>query len=230
MAYKRSFNRRTRRGRRNRRSRNTIFNYNNPTVRMAYKALQTANYIRGLINVEFKRYDTNTNLAIAPDTPTLTALSSPITQGDDVSQRNGRSILAKSIYLTGYINLGDDIPNCIYRVIVFYSKSTDGIYPTAASLLSYPTNITSPLNPEYAGNRYIVLSDKRYQLDQENNPKQWVKIYRKLPQNHHLVWADATANTPVSGHIYMLTICDHNSIATTTIGFQYVTRLMFIDN
>lgn len=229
MAYKNTYSRRRRSRRYNRRSRNTIFNYGNPTIRMAAKALRTANYLRGLINVEFKRYDTVQTLSVLPTASQIINLSN-ITQGDEVNQRNGRTIMAKSSYLNGTLRLGDDIENCSFRYIIFYDKVSNLVAPTTDQILSYPTDIKSPLNPDYAGNRFIIIADKRFQMDQQNNPIQWTKVFRKLPNNHHLVWNGPTPLGQISGHLFMLVMARHTNVATLPVTFDYTHCIQYVDN
>ncbi len=59
---------------------------------MAYSAYRTANKLKGIINSELHAHDTSLTSAIS-STGVVTHLSN-IDQGDDVGNRQGRSLLA----------------------------------------------------------------------------------------------------------------------------------------
>lgn len=220
MAYRR---RRRSGRRRRRRTRRSSGGY----ISMAYKAFRMARYLKGLINVEFKRSDlTNISTSIT-GTPSILFLTG-LAEGDDVTQRNGRSVLLKSSYLQAQLVLGT-ATSAVVRIIIFMDKVSNGTTPTALDLLQYTSTITSPLNTDNAMNRFKVLTDRRYQLDSQKNPQQWVKTY--LKQNHHLVYKGTTASSSdtVSGHLYML-LWSSTLPSNSSITMEYTNRIMFVDN
>jgi len=220
MPYRRRYRRR--RVRRSRKSSGRGY------ASMAYKAYRTAKYLYGLINVEFKHKD-----IIVPNQPiTDTPIILPLTlmpEGTDEGQRNGRSVLLKSNYLHGQLILTGTATSAFTRIIIFRDKVSNGVLPIATDLLETTSIISSPLNTDNARNRFQVLFDGRYQQDDNKNPQQVVKVYRK--QRHHLVYKGPTGTIAdvSTGHLYLLLWTSIRPVGGT-ISFEYTNRVMFVDN
>ena len=102
-------------------------------MQMAAKALRATRYIKGLVNSERMYYDRAITLgSIKSQNFTLTNLS----QGDQVGQRTGNSILLRSIYFRGYIQINPSV-TLNTRISIALVKDTMQVADTIVKLLIY---------------------------------------------------------------------------------------------
>ena len=134
-------------------------------MQMAAKALRATRYIKGLVNSERMYYDRAITLgSIKSQNYTLTNLS----QGDQVGQRTGNSILLRSIYFRGYIQINPSV-TLNTRISIALVKDTMQVADTTPEV----TDIFTSNEPEgqlrvgqtnnMAG-RFKILWRKNYNL------------------------------------------------------------------
>lgn len=190
----------------------------------AYTALKIAQGVSSLVNAELKYHDQS--MLNTPDDSGTVDFLSGIPEGDDNTQRNGRSIRAKSIYLTGSVAQNASATETIVRIIVFRDKSGAGTPPIVLDVLSV-TDVTSPLNVDTAGNRFQILSDQRFQFSNSGSKIAWIKRY--IPLNFHInyLYTDGTPGSCGTNAIYVIMISNET---TNPPGVELNARIQFIDN
>lgn len=202
--------------------------------RRSVAPLRTGGYYGPLVRRqlgELKTSDINNGSFLATTTGTMTLLNS-LSSGSDYTQRIGRKVMFKSIFIRGFLYPEDTATsNGLARIIIFYDKQTNSTTPANTDLLVQSTSI-SHLNLDNR-ERFKVLVDKQFILPAFNTvqglattPKA-VKIYKKV--SLQTVYDDTTAGVGSisTGGIFMLTI---GSNITGEGGiFSLSTRLRFSD-
>lgn len=185
----------------------------------AAKALAVARYVKGLVNVEFKHFDVGISTA-ASTTPVVTQLTN-ISQGDTTSQRNGNSIKAKSLHISGQFQINPTATLDRIRVLVIKNMTDDT--PTWDDVIDGTSSIDQFRNLNKT-NDLKVLSDRVINLTE---PSFAVKSFKvNIPLSHHVKW-DNNTTTMKGGHLYLMYL---GSQATNTATVNMRTRLRYIDN
>lgn len=203
----------------------------NTALGVASKALFMAKTIKALINVEKKFVNVTATSFSITNTPYIGWLC-PIAQGSDENQRNGNSIKAVSNSQKYIIQLNTAATTgCTVRVILFMDKVSAGTTPSATDLLDWSlTGVPATIahyNRDNAGSRFMVLSDKRYNMEKGSKDHITSSIYNKL--NHHVKF-DASTAVPASattGHLYVLIVSDQTTLPPT---MEYSNYFNYIDN
>lgn len=197
----------------------------NARYNLASKALNTALSIKKLVNVEYKYTDRSFNHT--PGNTGLVSMITNIAQGSDATERNGISILGKSIYIRGEAVINPaSTTGSKARIIVFIDKNNQGAMPTVAEVLE-TVNINSALNMAN-GKRFWVLCDKQMDLNPAGNNQHSYMKYKKL--NIHLRYSgtgSAVTNLR-DNNIFFLTISDQAAGNSPTISCY--SRFKYIDN
>lgn len=158
-------------------------------------------------------------------TPVINELTA-IAQGDDYNGREGRSILAKSLYLRGYIQKNASATISVMRMIVVMDTMNQGTAPTWGDVFN-STDVSSPLSPTNSGGalgRFKILYDKLYRLTADT-PTANLYVYRKL--HHHIKYEGTASTDTVRNAIYILSL---STEATNTVGRDIFSTLKFYDN
>lgn len=188
-------------------------------IDMAEKALSTANYVKGLVNVERKYFDSSVSTAIST-TATLTHLS-PLSQGDGASSRDGNSVRIKSLFARDNLAINPSATTSFVRLIYFIWKDDDA--PVAGDLLL--TGVyDSQLNIEKS-DKYRVLRDRMISFDNVGKKSVALKTYIKL--NHHVKFDGTTGSDYESGTVWVLAVSNE---ATNTLSRSSNQRIRYIDN
>lgn len=199
----------------------------------ASAALSMAKMLKSLINVETKFIDTSLGGVLMPSaTPSIIPLTLCSTGTNDET-RNGNSIKAKSNSLKFTLAINSTTPldsDC--RIMIVLDKVSNGTVPLATDILDNLGGLTPTLahyNGDNAGSRFVILYDKRFQLDTVNRRLIDGSTYLKL--NHHVkfdgngsVIADAT-----TGHMYLVFMSNIAAVASQP-SISYSNRFYFIDN
>lgn len=199
-------------------------------INVASKALSMAKMLKAVINVEKKFINVTATSFSITSTPFVGWLC-PIAQGNDENQRNGNSIKAVSNSQKYTIQLNTAATTgCTVRVILFMDKVSNGTIPLAADLLDITTGISPVLahyNRDNAGSRFIVLADKRYNMEKQSKDHITSSVYNKL--SHHVKFDGATA-VPASmttGHLFVLFVSDQTALPPQ---LEYSNYFNYIDN
>jgi len=214
-----------RRGRYNKRSRRPI-NYMATAQKglfLAGKALSVAQGVKAIVNSEKHTYSRTISSSTIGNTGTMTEITN-VPQGDDFCDRTGRSILAKSVELNGWVFKNSSATTTVLRVIIFKDLNADGSNPTATDLLT-ADNTYSLRNPApHQMKRFKIMLDKNYFLDDAKSKMAKVHFFREL--NHHIKYASTSADSN-EGSLWVYLV-SNESTNLPTLNLE--SRLRFYDN
>lgn len=218
--FARNFNKK----RKYRKPKKAWYNKKYSALQLASKALKGVNYMRGMINCEKKYHDVLSS-GSADYSGNMTLLTG-ITQGDAATQRDGDSILGRSIMIRGEFKIDSGATgntSQMLRVIYFVDKNKTTTTPTGADVLQSAGTVWAPFSPlnKNIDGRFKILRDRTICLNTQNPTvatKEYMKIY------HHVKYDGAVVN---KGQIYVLVISDQ-LVATPT--FEIYARFGFYDN
>lgn len=192
---------------------------------VAQRALAIATGLKGLINSE-KKYHDKTTTALVSFSGTVEGLSH-IAQGDDVGNRDGNSILARSLWVQLDVKGNTAQTSTVTRVVIFIDTENTGTTPTASDLLQVTgsqASVDSPLNVDHTS-RYVILLDKKFTNSLNGQMRLTFKKYIKLYK--HIKYTGSSATDTYKNNIYILYISDVN---TDDPQITYYSRLGFMDN
>jgi len=187
----------------------------------AKRALKMAEYIRSIINVEYKYYEADQSF-VANYNGTLTNICSP-TQGVSVIQRDGDSIKMKTCQVTGQISGGTALPEVV-RIIVFIDK--EGLIAgTGSNLLENTASasvVRASLNQDNR-NDVNILIDESFAMDTYHP----ISIFNfVIPVETHQHFLAGSANVKNNG----LTLGVFSQGATLSPTVSYHTHTTYVDN
>lgn len=202
--------------------------------RAAGQLWKDVKYLKSVINVEYKRYDSDTGY-IVPYT-LGSGLVTPvylttIAQGAGVSARDGNSIKLNSIMMRfNFLRSLSATPGTPrvatrFRCILIRSIYNNNALPGNGDVLQNSALFQSPLNADESAG-YRILRDKIYHVTADN-PSQQAKWFVKL--GHHVKWSGTSAaiSDSTSGQMFLLIFADDGTNGdSVTIN----TRIRFIDN
>lgn len=206
---------------------------------LARTALKTAKWVASIVNTEYKFRD---RLISSPmDNQAWTVLPlTDIAQGDDTTERNGRSVLIKAIYLQLKLRLPfpADFDSGVARVMLIRDNTCDGALPVMSDIMAFSggndTIVTSFRNIlDAPTNKYTILYDRRFSLDIDFKDEIYFSIYKKFYRSHVKYIGTTAAVTDLGPGNLFLAFC---STGTTTVGGNYPfdltgnTRFRYIDN
>jgi len=210
-------------------------NFTKRTQRGAYnvarKALYGLNKLRQMVNVEYKYHDTQANNHASGWGGGVSTLTT-ITQGDTATNRNGNSILAKSLALTymAYPGSTQTVTKEI-RVVLVRGIAEDARTPIGSDILLHSGSAYAITSHRKLDNtsEYKVIYDKVHSVmtnSANNDHLVTKKLFLKF--NHHIKYT-LGADTTEKGGLFLFVFTDTASgTANPTIQFQ--SRLRYIDN
>lgn len=186
---------------------------------MAYKGV---NYLKGLVNSEVYKFDTDTSSS--PSTAgTITHLSA-IAQGDAENSRSGNSIYLRSVLVNGVMQIHASATSTTYRIMIVSDSQQVGDTSPAISDILNSVGVTSALNRGTVG-RFSVLYDKMFNINTAATPTRCHKIF--LPMLRHVRFNGAATTDIQRNGIYLVLISNE---ATNTPSFAYFSRCSYHDN
>lgn len=189
---------------------------------MAYNAWKSARFLRGIINSEKKQID-----VIVPTNQSTTATVkhlSAVAQGDTINQRNGRSILAKSIELRLRVALNASAASTVLRYVIFQDLNNTGTSPTAAQI-GITTVDALRLLDGVAEKRFKILLDKRLYVGNGTAEQNNYNFFKKL--DHHIRYSGTAATDEGQNTLWSLTVSNESTNVPALAGS---TRIRFYDN
>lgn len=191
---------------------------------LAGRALSIAQGVRSIINSEKKTYTSQVLNGTQSTTATIVELSG-ISQGDDYFNRDGRSILAKSLEVSGWLYMNNSATTTAIRIIIFKDNNADGSDPTALDVLQ-TSNTYSLRNPDpHQMKRFHIMLDKLYLLDTAKSRMAKFDYFKNL--NHHIKYAGTTGNVSNEGSLWALLI-SNEPVNQPTLNLT--SRIRFYDN
>lgn len=145
---------------------------------VAQKAWSGVKMLKGIVNAEKQYFDhTFASQNVDNAGPQIVCLNQ-IAAGDDVFERKGNSILAKSIQGRLDWALGGTSSFC--RALIVCDMENQSATPVIGDILDNAVSpLVAPLNKDTAP-RWQVLADKVFTLDNVGQSVRMVNIYRKL--------------------------------------------------
>ncbi len=194
----------------------------------AAKALRMAKYVKGLVNVEFKRiHHENTNGAITV-TPIIVTLTSTF-QGDTSAHRDGNSVRFVSIELAYHIVQHASATDTAVRVLLVKDNQTNETEFSAGDVLhdvSSSDGIISSRQQDHL-KRFNILYDKVHLLNSAGSAQAYAKTRKKL---NLTVQYDGNAGTVADQTEKSLHLLYFANESTNTPTITYMATLRFIDN
>lgn len=189
-------------------------------MEIAGKALVMAKYVKSLVNVEKKYFDTSESTAVST-TATLTHLTA-VAQGDGATSRDGNTFRCKSLQMRDVFSINGAATVSNIRYIVFIWK--DDTAPTVADILD-DSDYTSLLNIE-TSSKYRILRDYSYSIDQSGD-KGSIMRNGYIPLNLVVKFDNTTGADYMNNSIWALAV---SSEATNTVARSSKYRIRFVDN
>lgn len=224
MPYRRAIRRSTRR-RPRRYRRVSWYNRKYSTAQIARAAWRSAKYIRGLVNSEMFHLDQSISLAAQSSITHITGL----TQGDEFTQRTGRSILLKSINLGGSLQIHPSVSQNT-RIMIALVQDKQQVSDTAPLITDIFTTGTSPhtfLNANTLG-RFTILWRKHYTLSPATGGGKDAYSFSKFtPMNCHIRYNGTTSTDIQKNGVYLVVI---TSEATNYPTVELTSRISWHDN
>merc|ERR1711916_121870 len=158
--------------------------------------LRLSMYLKGRVNTEFKHIDAGITAA-AGTTPVVTQLTN-ISQGDTTSNRNGNSVLAKSIHINGNFQISAAATTDRIRLLLIKCNTDDT--PTWNDIIDGTNSIDQFRNLNKTSD-FTMLFDKTYKLTEPSFSTANVQV--NIPLRHHVQW-DAATTSEKQGHLWLL--------------------------
>lgn len=196
---------------------------------LAYQALKNSEYLKGLINTEFKAKDTYVSPSVTTS-GSLTLLNG-LAKGDTLSTRTGRSVLFKSLQISIQAVINGSATTSRCRAIVFIDKQVNATTPTIAELLD--TSTASALMAMRNLNwrkRFVILKDKSFVLDSDQHPEIIINKFLYKKMGMHTIYDDSDAGTVAdisSNALYIMLVSDE---AVNAPGITVQARVRYLDN
>jgi len=211
---------------------------------MALEAWRATRSILSMINVEHKYFDVLLTSAL-PDWNGTFANLSNITQGADVTNRDGDSVLMTRLDFRAVIYPGGTAQQNAVRFILFRDMEQDGVDPTIVQVvepaaLGAASAVIAPLTYFYAGpgtsrkRRFDILMDKTISVAIRGGSETvgFVEYSHEFRGGDKHIWYDATAGADASnreGMIGLILLSD-NTGAGNVPTVEYYSRLIFTDD
>lgn len=189
--------------------------------------------IKNLINVETHFKDANGGAPFESNPSaagTLIQLFNGISQGDDHQNRNGISILNKSLSLRMLISR-DFTPttnsDAAVRLVIIMDKKPELGTPTWTTVYGSSVPYTAYIDKENVGDRFVIMKEIDTFVS-DAYPKRNIKIHMNIPQTHtRYDGTGATYGDIQSGALFVMALTDNT---TDPPVHSYTTRFRYYDN
>lgn len=187
---------------------------------LAKKALMGVNYLRKLINVEFKSKTGNSATQNPTTSGVVIGCVAP-SPGTGADERTGNSIRLKSWNIRGtVVNNSAATTPTILRMIMFHDLQSVGSTPSVTDILD--TADVNAMRKLSTTDRFDILMDKTYHLDNVSNPSMVLKLFKNMHRHWKFDGSSAIDNYP-----FILMISNQPTYAPTV---NYIQRVRYIDN
>jgi len=191
---------------------------------MAVKAFEGVQYLKGLINVEMKKQDQVGPVTIGSVWTNAVPFHA-IAQGDTSGDRNGLSILAKSLSGNFVIKKHGSDSFSVVRMVIVRDMQMPADQTTITGTTIFEDNAVYSLLNRLTLGRFSILYDESFRLDDTGVQQHIGSI--SIPLNFHFRY-NGTASTDIQKNgVYLLLITDENTYSPT-IDFRF--RTTYTDN
>lgn len=192
---------------------------------LAYKAYKTANFVRSIVNTEYKYLDTNLDFSPVQDDWLIFPLTN-VAQGDDNFQRQGRSILGKAIYFRLTFDLAS-LPSAALRLVLVRYTACNGALPDPNQMFEDPTNVSTFRSLSGPIRNYTLIWDKRFTMDADNLQTMYVDKYFKISDHIKYVGVDSSTESLGNNSYFFMVLSNQ---AAGSLGMYGTARFRYIDN
>lgn len=197
-------------------------------MQIAGKALRTANAVRQLLNVEFKKVVIGATAAAVNWDGNLIHITN-VAQGDANSARDGDSLKVKRIVGRLWVD-SNSAANAVVRVMLL--RSIRGSGQTIANIFAegYPGTALAPLSPKFYENRkqYKILWDRTVTLTDVDNQLKFLRFnVGKL--DHQTDYDTGTTNATANAY-YLVYMSNIDDVAANVPVINYIVTAYFLDN
>lgn len=178
---------------------------------------------------EFKFVDVASTTTAANSTGSVVLLNG-IARGDSVSERTGRQVTMRSVYLQYelYATVGTGL-NQIHRVMLVLDKQVNATTPSVADIVS-SGDVRGFRNLDNR-NRFAILIDRHYEIAQSTTTgtHQFDKIYRRLNTITTYNNGDAGTVADIKTNALFLVILGSEGAGTTAGSVLHNSRVRYND-
>lgn len=194
-------------------------------MEIASKAYSGVKYLKGLINTEKHYFDAGTTSTI--DSTGAAVLLNGMAAGDDVNNRQGNSILAKTLYFQGYVRRDESNATVVngIRLLIVKDLEGTGTAPTITDILN-SASVVAPLNVDHLP-RYQVLVDVRDVLIKDQTDGFMIKKFLRI--DDHLKYTGTGATDVYKNALYLILYGDIAAASNPPL-LQWTSRLGYYDN
>jgi len=165
---------------------------------------------------------------------TQVQLLNGITRGDDINQRNGRTVNMTTVQIKIRLNCVTTPAFCQTRVLLVYDKQTNGTAFTTGDLIGDvpPVHSSTIFNFILLENRrrFIVLKDEMYLLGQSGFYEKFYWGFWTVVVDLPVVFNAGNAGTVAdisTGSLYLVSMSDTSALSNNT--FSFCSRLGYFD-
>lgn len=201
----------------------------NSYLSTAAKALAVAYGVKKLVNAEKFHFDASANATILT-TAQITPLQL-IAEGDDISNRQGRSIkltglLMKLVLASAVAATQTSIVRCMLVI----DRWSTGVVPAIGDILVSTTVTSFRQVDSVNARRFKVLMDRNVRLGVEATDNSEYTISKYFPVKHHVKYINTTGVQAATGagQIYFIVFADQ--VAANACGYTLNTRSWYYDN
>lgn len=191
--------------------------------RMAYSALKGVMRLKSLVNTEFKALDTENNFS-ASTSPAVILLNG-MQRGDDISEREGRSIRVKSFQWFFKFQIHASATDTLVRWAIFLDKQANGSSSNVANSLY--TDVESGMRDLDNRRRFLILKAGVVVLNQDF-PEKSRRGYKRC--DFKTIYDAGNAGNIGDIHTNALYLWHSSDESTNTPTVNSIVRIRFVDN
>lgn len=188
--------------------------------------------LRQLINTEFKySYQIGTDVPLDNFSTPAIYLMNGLVQGTDADNRNGRSILVKSLQCALNVEMIGTETDTKFRFMVVIDKQPNGAVATVSQILQSTGTENSLMAPRNLNNRkrFVILKDQVMSLNEGVRRVGFIKYYRKLNMHTTYNSSDTGTITDIATNA-LYVILWSNKTTTGRPTLQINNNIRFLDN
>lgn len=193
---------------------------------VALKCARDIYRIKGMINCE-KKWATNSYAAQTFDYNGYVGSITNVAEGDDAFQRNGYSVLGRTINLNLDVFASGVSTGSTVRVCVVIDKLCTGTIPNGADLLQYAgsVNVINGQRVTATLPRFTMLFDRVISIS--NDGKDTQHIRHNINFRHHVKYTGNAATDEYTGQCWLMIFSNES---TNLPYFNGVIRFGYYDN
>lgn len=191
-----------------------------------YKRDNSSSYPLYYKGKELKFLDTDLNAGTFSTSGSITCLTL-IAAGNDNSNRIGRALMLKSVYIRGFI-AGDTIAAACYRWLVVYDKNPQGALPAITDILT-SIDMRAMVNLNNT-ERFSIIMDQVGQVEFTQLVKMPVSKYAKLNLPMTFNGTGAPIANITSGALYFIKMGNETVIGDPPTSPTLFARVRYTDS